>query len=199
MTMRIGATALVLLIMLALMIQAISNQNYWAVGAWLLTGLACAACTLGISCPREKDGSMIFYGLGGLAMLAWFASALGSDVLKPGRQQAQFDLLSFFTQVQGGMYDPISQEAKKMAERGYWLCATQRYFDMSDAVLELQKAYYLGPGSSLALGAYESWLAERPKAPTCLSTFIDFSYQAPELAKGFLRLNKEIEEHLPKR
>lgn len=200
MTVCTRVTAIVLLIAFGLMVQALSNQSYLAVLGWLFTGLACAACTFGISCPWEKSHSMLFSGLATLAFLFSVAHIFwDGEFTKSGRQQAQFDLFSFFLEVAGGLYGPISQETSKLAEQGYRLCAIQRYIDISDAVLELQQAFYLGPGASLALGAYENWLVERPKEPTCLSTFIDFSYQAPELGMGFLRRNNNVEKHLPKR
>lgn len=199
-TIRTSATVLIVLIMLGLIVQAIGNQSYLLAASWLCAGLACAACISSISCPWEEHGGTLFGSLALLFVAFGIAHVFfDSGLTKPGRQEAQFNLVWFFGQVQSGEYGPISPAAKTLAEQGFKRCGMQRYFDMSDAALELQKAYYLGPGSSLALGTYENWLSERPDIPTCLSTFIDFSYLEPELANGFLRLHKEVEEHLPKR
>lgn len=200
MAIRTGAAIIVLVVMLGLLVQSIVDQSYLLAAAWLCAGLACAACALDISCPWNGDGGTLFAGLALLAVIFGVSHVFGnSNLTKPGRQEAQFDLFMFFGHVQAGQYGPISPAAKALASQGLQRCGMQRFVDMNDAAMELQKAYYLGPGSSLVLGVYENWLSKRPETPTCLSTFIDFSYVEPKLAQSYLQSHQELEAHLPKR
>lgn len=200
MAIRTGFAIIVLLVMLGLFVQAITGQNYLLAAAWLCAGLACTACALDISCPWKSDGGILFASLGLLFVVFGVLHVFGSSNLtKPGRQEAQFDLFMFFGRAQNGEYGPISPAARALTSQGYQRCGMQRFIDMNDAALELQKAYYLGPGSSLVLGVYENWLSKRPETPTCLSTFIDFSYLEPKLAQSYLQSHKELEAHLPNR
>jgi hypothetical protein len=188
---QLGTAILVLVASVSLAIAAIAGERYFSAAAWILGCLAIEACIFDVSRPWEED-PWLFKGLaGGAAVLAIFSALFGSPASDSRRQGAQLDLVGFYTEVLGGIYEHANPAVHRVAERGMMLCAIQRYVDLRDLATELQMAQRLGPTPSLILGSYEQWLGSQKSAPTCIGSFVELSQVAPDLAGVFLRRHPE--------
>ncbi|MCP2517387.1 hypothetical protein M5J07_20780 [Achromobacter mucicolens] len=189
---QLGAAVAVLTASLILVVASISSGRYLGAVGWLLGCLAIEACIFGISNPWGDD-SWLFKLLATSAAAAGILSALtGSHATDSRRQSAQLDLMGFYIELVGGIYEGVTPAARRVAERGVVLCAVQRYVDISDLANELYKAQHLGPTSSLILGSYEQFAREDPPVANCVGSFVELNRIAPDLAKIFLRRHPEV-------
>lgn len=190
-TLRSGLAVAVLSASLGLVGAAIMNGRYWEAVSWGLGCLAIEACIFGLSSPWEEGEP--YRVLAGIAAAATVVSLLlGSPATNFRRQIAQQDLVDFFLNVVGGVYEQASPRARQLAEHGAALCAVQRYVDIADLASELQRAQHLGPTSSLILGSYELLAAPEMEPPNCLATFREFNRVAPDLGRVFLRRYPDV-------
>lgn len=190
-TLRSGLAVAVLSASLGLVGVAIMNGRYWEALSWGLGCLAIEACIFGLSTPWE-DGELYRVLAGVAAALTVVSVLLGSPATDLRRRNAQQDLVRFFVNVVGGVYDQASPRARKLAEHGAALCAVQHYVDMADLARDLQRAQHLGPTSSLILGSYELLAAPETQPLDCLGAFREFNRTAPDLGLVFLRRYPDV-------
>lgn len=184
---QLGTAIVVLAASVSLAIVAIFGERYLSAAAWILGCLAIEVCIFDVSRPWEEE-PWLFQGLaGGAAVLAIFSALFGSPASDSRRQGAQLDLVDFYAEVLGGIYEHANPAVHQVAERGIMLCAIQRYVDLRALANELQMAQRLGPTPSLILGSYEQWVGSHKPAPTCIGSFVELSQMAPDLAGVFLR------------
>lgn len=189
---QVGSALAVLAASLFLTIVAIIDGRYLSGAAWMIGCLAIEACIFDVSRPW-KDDRWLFGGLaGGAALLTVFSALFSSAATDSRRQDAQLDLMAFYIDVQGGIYEQANPAARRLAERGMALCAVQRYVDLADLANELHKAQHLGPTPSLILGSYEQMVGEDRPVASCIGSFIELNRIAPDLAKVFLRKHPEV-------
>lgn len=189
---QLWTAILVLVASVSLTIIALFSERYLSAAAWIFGCLAIEVCIFDMSRPWGEE-PWLFNGLaGGAAMLGIFSALFGSPASDSRRQGAQLDLMEFYIDIEGGVYEQASPEARKVAQKGVALCAVQSYMDLGALANELYKAQHLGPTPSLILGSYEEWAGHNRPVANCIGSFIEINRIAPDLAKVFLRKHPEV-------
>jgi len=102
---QVGSAIVVLVASLILIIVAISRGHYFGAAAWGLGCFAIEVCIFGFSRPWGDD-KWLFSALAASAAAMGILSELtGSRATDSRRQSAQLDLMRFYIELLGGLYE----------------------------------------------------------------------------------------------
>lgn len=160
---RLIAAAAIFVLGITLGVVSLVNGHVVVALGLFLAGVNVALGTLlGIS--EYLTNSWFKISAAVLSILSVFAVFLYARAFQPNLQAAHVDALMAFAKV-GMPGHPAPREVQDIAAFGVKACALQGNSDQMDAVSDLAKSVYLGPGTSLADAVLSS--VHEPKPDYC--------------------------------